>query len=639
MSRTEPPPSPFRLVLVGGGELVAPYLRQLREIDPDSRFLHVVGLCTDDPAAIELAAGLDAPRVGGCLTDALPPGGADLIVDLRDVARPGTGLEAPTGTRILGPPVVDLLRHVLDFATRDRRAHAEKHAELLDLQIKLKHFMEFAPFAIYMKDVGLRYQAINRVGADMLSRSPADFIGRTDFDLFPATVARRIQKFEMEVLNKSRTVKFDGVLPLPGDARIYFSATLIPILRDEKPIGLYGLIEDITELHTSERQIVRQRMQITETREYLQGILRYSQDMIFLCRPDGTLIAFNEAAERITGYAQDEVLGRQVQDLAARRDELAALLEETLAEGHAVLYELKLKRRDGMDIVTNLSLTKISGRDNQPLEVVGICRDITKRLQLQEDLIQSERLAAIGKMAAGVAHEINNPLAIIETVAGLIKETLAEVCHDLDGMTRDKFRGYIDKLLFQTKRCTTITHNLLGFARKSSGAQTPVTVMDLLDEAVELLHPHTHRIGLEVHRHYAADLPTLKIDPMLLEQIFVNLLTNAIDAIEERHPPQPRIDLSVSMAERAEGEDARLAVTIKDNGVGIPEENLRQIFELFYTSKPAGKGTGLGLSIVHNILQKIGGEIRAASDAAGGSSFTLLLPLQPPAEPTDRAPL
>jgi len=629
------------VVLVGGGERTATFLRQLRDLDPDTRHLLVVGLCTEDPAATELAAQLNVPHVGDNLADALPPEGTDLIVDLRDGEHSGEDLEAlvPSGTQVLGPPAVDLLHHVLGSAVEDRRAHVRKHSELLDLQAKLSHFMEFAPFAIYMKDVGLKYQAINKVGADMLSRDPADFTGRTDFDLFPATVARRIQKFEMEVLNKSRTVKFDGVLPLPDDKRIYFSATLFPILRDDKPIGLYGLVEDTTELHASERQLVRQRLQISETREYLQGVLKYSQDMIFLCRPDGALIAFNEAAERITGYGQDDILGTHVQDLAARDDELASLLEETLAEGHAVRYELKLKRRDGADIVTNLSLTLIHGPDNQPLEVVGICRDITKRLQLQENLIRSERLAAIGKMAAGVAHEINNPLAIIETVTGLIEETMAEVCHDLDGESRASFKNYLDKLLFQTRRCATITHNLLGFARKSSGTRTPVRVTELLDEAVELLQPDTHRLGLEVHRSYVEDLPSMNVDPMLLEQIFVNLLGNAIDAIEERDPAHPRIDLSVALAERTDDEDERLAVTIKDNGVGIPEENLKQIFELFYTSKPAGKGTGLGLSIVHNILQKLGGEIRVESDAAWGTDFTLLLPLQPPDDAAYGTPL
>ena len=155
-----------------------------------------------------------------------------------------------------------------------------------------------------------------------------------------------------------------------------------------------------------------------------------------------------------------------------------------------------------------------------------------------------------------------------------------------------------------------------------------VSVTSLLDQSLDLLRPEANRLRLRVLRHYARNVPGVHTDSQLLEQIFVNLLKNAMDAIEERSPEQAIIELSVSLLEDPGDASMSVAATVKDNGIGIPDENLSQVFDLFYTSKPAGKGTGLGLSIVHNILKKLGGEIRVESEYGKGSSFTVVLPLK-----------
>ncbi len=154
-----------------------------------------------------------------------------------------------------------------------------------------------------------------------------------------------------------------------------------------------------------------------------------------------------------------------------------------------------------------------------------------------------------------------------------------------------------------------------------------VSIPALLDQSLDLLRSESKRIDLKVRRRFAPGLPPILTDPQLLEQIFVNLLKNAMDAIEEKNPEQALLELNVSLLENPGDASMSVAVTITDNGIGIPEKNLGQVFDLFYTSKPAGKGTGLGLSIVHNILKKIDGEIRLESDYGKGSSFTVILPL------------
>ena len=626
-----------RISIIGGGPRAESLLRRLHHLDPDGIRLRVTGICDPSPdsPSLALAREYGVAHVGLSAQTALPKGEVDIVVDLRDVSRPGMGIEdlLPRNATLLDENGTRLLWAVLETMASEEKVHDIEHTELLDLRERLHAFMDHSPFFIYMKGSDLRYRAVNRSGLKSLDLKEEDVVGKTDAEIFPPAVARRLKEREQEVLRTHEPVLFDGVLPLGRGRRMYFSATLFPVMRNEKSIGLFGLVEDTTDRLTSEKELVQQRVKLDETREYLQGILENSQDIIFLTRTNGTLISFNQGAEAVLGYGREEILNRPIRMLFDDPENGERLLRQALEEGHAMAYEVGMRHKTGHKLITNISMTTINTPDGQPTEVVGICRNITERLRLQEDLIQTERLAAIGKMAAGVAHEINNPLTTIENIAGLVTETINEA-ESVDPETRILLTEWIEKLHIQTRRCTTITHSLLGFARRPGGAPSQVSVTDLLEEALALLRPEAKRINLNVARNYAPNLPTLLTEPTQVEQIFVNLLKNAMEAIEELNPPQARIELNVSLTENPDSDECMwLAVTIADNGIGIPEENLSQVFDLFYTSKPAGKGTGLGLSIVHNILEKIGGDIRMESEYRKGSRFTLLLPTCPPGKP------
>jgi len=621
-----------RVALLGGGDLAAELLRTIHKICPTGERLRVIAVCDADTRspALEVARAAGVPHVGRLADEVLGHSDVDVVLDLRDVTHPGFGVEdmIPRGVQVLGRQGVDLLLNMLELTRDSERAHAEDRTRLKDTRARLDQFMEFAPFSIYLKNTDLDYTVMNRTALELLGLERDDVLGKSDFDLFPSAVARRIRAREERVLEDLQPATFDGVLPLPDGERMYFSATIFPVVSNGKPIALFGLIEDITELHDSTRKLVHQREELVETREELRGILENSLDIIFITRPDGSLISYNNSAEEVFGGDSEKVLRQHVCNFAVEQENLRGLVNDAVVNGHAAEYDVKLKRRAGGEIVTNISLTRVNDPLGRPVELVGIARNITERLQLQEDLIQTERLAAIGKMAAGVAHEINNPLTIIEAVAGNMEDLLDEKRDAMDEETLKELSEDIARLYVHTGRCTSITHNLLGFARRSSGSRRVVSVTNLLDQSLDLLRPGANRLSLRVLRHYARHVPGVLTDPQLLEQIFVNLLRNAMDAIEERAPDQAIIDLSVSMVENPGDASMNVAATVKDNGIGIAEENLSQVFDLFYTSKPAGKGTGLGLSIVHNILKKIGGEIRVESEYGEGSSFTVLLPLE-----------
>ncbi len=609
--------SPLRLVLAGDDEHAADLLRDLLSPSPPPAW-EVVLVLADRPDApvLAVAAEHDLPYrqpIDRAAAAAVADTAADLVCDLR----PG-GTPSLPGATPLAPRLVEAL------AVAARRCQAAATAAAVTQQ-RLERFMDFAPFGIYMKDTNLRYRSVNPAACRLL-RLPAErILGRTDDELLSPAAARRLQEWEQRALAAGEPVTLDGVLPLDENDRLYLRVTLLPVVHDGRAIALFGLVEDTTDLHTSERRLSRQRAELTEMREYLRGILANSQDMIVLTTLDGTIVSFNDGAEAISGFSRDEVLGQRFQFLAAEPEVLTRLLEEARQEGHAGCEEMRFRHRSGHEFIANVSLTTINSPSGHPIEIVSICRDLTRRLQLQEDLIQSERLAAIGKLAAGVAHEINNPLQIIETVAGLIEDLVGEAGDSIPPALRERIRDGIRRLYQQTERCMTITHSLLGFARRSSGRPAPVSVPDLVEDAVTLLAPEIRRLGIEVQRRFSARLPAVVVDPTLLEQVLVNLLKNAVDAIEERQPRQPRLELLASLVESPEG--MRLAVTVRDNGIGIPPDRLSQIFELFYTSKPAGKGTGLGLSIVRHIVQKLGGEVRVESHPDEGSAFTIILPL------------
>jgi len=632
MSRTDPAALPVsRIALLGGGSRAADLLRTVRELCPTGERLRVIAVCDADSRspALALAREQGVPHVGRYAGEVLGHDDVDVIVDLRDVTQPGLGVSdlLPAGVQVLGHAGVDLLLNMLELTRDSDRAHADDLMELEDTRARLDQFMEFAPFSIYMKDTELRYRIMNRTALRLLDLTREEVLGKTDFDLFPAAVARRIHARERRVLKDRRPATFDGVLPLGDGRRMYFSATIFPVLRENRPVAVFGLIEDVTDLHVSERRLVQEREELKETRAELRGILEHSQDIIFTARPDGRLQTYNTSAGRVFGPDREAVADRPVFDVAEDAKAFRAIFQKAVREGTAVAYEIRLRRHEGGTLTANISLTRVSDPQGRPSEIVVIARDITERLQLQEDLIQTERLAAIGKMAAGVAHEINNPLTIIETVAGVMEDILDDGAAGCPGETATQLRDAIGRIYHHTRRCTSITHNLLGFARRTTGVRSDVSVPDLLDRSLELLRPEANRISLRVVRHYAPGVPAVRTDPQLLEQIFVNLLKNAMDAIEEKKPRQAVIDLSVSLVEDPGDDSMRVAATVRDNGVGIPEEALGQVFDLFYTSKPAGKGTGLGLSIVYNILRKLGGEIRVESEAGEGSSFTVLLPL------------
>jgi two-component system, NtrC family, sensor kinase len=245
--------------------------------------------------------------------------------------------------------------------------------------------------------------------------------------------------------------------------------------------------------------------------------------------------------------------------------------------------------------------------------VANLRAENLRRAELMHKVEYSHKLAAVGRLAAGVAHEINNPLTIINEKTGLLKDL---VNLEAEFPRREKVLGIVDSVLASVARCRKVTHRLLGFAKHMDVQAETIAVEELLREVVGFLGKEAEYRNVVVTVASDPDVPSIESDRGQLQQVFLNLLNNAVAAVKDGG----RIEIRVRAADAR-----RVAVSVADDGVGISEENLERIFEPFFTTKE-GAGTGLGLSITYGIVQKLGGEISVESELGKGTCFTVLLP-------------
>jgi two-component system NtrC family sensor kinase len=234
----------------------------------------------------------------------------------------------------------------------------------------------------------------------------------------------------------------------------------------------------------------------------------------------------------------------------------------------------------------------------------------------QEQLVEVEKLASLGRVAAGVAHEINNPLAVINEKAGLLQDFLAvsgEFKH------RERFGPLLEGITDSVKRCRTITHRLLGFARRVEVSVEPLDLNEVVRRVREYLEADRAEKGVAIELRLAEGLPTVHTDRVEFEQVLINIIKNAIDALLAGG--------TIVVTTRSKNQ-RWLQIVIADNGPGIPAEHLKRLFEPFFTTKEKGKGTGLGLFVSHGIMKKLGGRILVESIVAVGTNFTLELPVR-----------
>jgi PAS domain S-box-containing protein len=387
-----------------------------------------------------------------------------------------------------------------------------------------------------------------------------------------------------------------------------------------QPIYMQAWFSDITE-----RKRAEEAVRNSEAR--YRALFEHSADGILIADNETKVFKYaNPAMCRMLGYTQDELKTLGVSNIHPKDDlpHVAAEFEAQTRGEKTLAADLPFLRKDGTIFHADVNATLVT-LDGRPC-LVGFFRDITERKRAEEErqqllaqLLQAQKLESIGTLAGGVAHEINNPIMGIMNYAQLILDRLGP------DSPVSEFATEIGK---ETERVATIVKNLLAFARHEKQSHSPARMRDIVEATLSLIRAVMRHDQVTLEVDVPEDLPQIKCRSQQIQQVIMNLLTNARDALNQRYPGHDANKKVIISARRIE-RDGRpwIRTTVEDHGPGIPEDLRERIFEPFFTTKPRDKGTGMGLSITHGIVKDHGGELRVESTVGEFTRFHIDLPL------------
>jgi two-component system NtrC family sensor kinase len=521
----------------------------------------------------------------------------------RDTQRPREEYVAASAERIFlvstsrAPGVVEddtRTIHVLKDIT-DRREAERRYRELFD---SIQEGLFFAT-------PDGRFLDVNDAMVRMLGYASREEMLRADVSphLYPAPAAR--ERFLQALAERGVLRNYEETLRRKDGALLHTLQNITAVRDAQGRIAqIRGLMLDVTEQKSFQSQLQRER-------DFNQKILNTTQSMILVLDTAG-LISYANRRCYEAGYREDELIGHRLVDWVEpshRKDFEAAL--ETTANGQQVEnLELQVRRSDGSMGHFSISLSPMRDEQSAVNNVVVVMTDITDAVLLQAKLSHSERMATIGRLVSGVAHEVNNPLAAILGFTDLLLEN-----PEVPLSAREDLKI----ILQETQRTKDIVQDLLSFARQRPVQREPVQVNAVLRQTIKLRSYDFASHGVEVSEEFDEMLAPALGDAQQLQQVFLNILNNAYDAVQEAGR-RGRITI------RTERGGNSVQVIVTDNGTGIADP--QHIFDPFYTTKQPGKGTGLGLSICYGIVRAHGGEIQCWNNAeSGGSTFVVRIPI------------
>jgi PAS domain S-box-containing protein len=371
-----------------------------------------------------------------------------------------------------------------------------------------------------------------------------------------------------------------------------------------------GSIIDVTARKLAEAEVRRQAL-------LFESLL----DAVVVLDFQGQIIDWNRRAEQMFGWSKADALGKHPGDLIhrGRADDFTATLVGTHAQDGRAPSEVPLRRKDGSEVVAEVVGVPLRDPGGRHVADIAIYRDVSERKQMQARLLLADRMAALGTLAAGVAHEINNPLAFVLGNLVFLEDELPRRAPE--GTLLAEHRSALQEARTGAERIRATVKDLLALARsRDAEAVGEVDVNAVVEFAVKMAEPQLRHRARIVKRIGA--IPRVAAPESRLGQVFLNLLINAAQAIPEGDPSRNEVRIST----RQDPEAGTVIVEVADTGVGIAAEDRQRIFDPFYTTKPVGVGTGLGLSISHSIVASLGGEIAVESAPGRGSTFEVVLP-------------
>ncbi|HEX6600112.1 MAG TPA: PAS domain S-box protein [Gemmatimonadaceae bacterium] len=496
--------------------------------------------------------------------------------------------------------VVGIVASLRDV-TEERRARDA----VIQSEARYRNLFESATDAIYTLDLDGSFTSVNEATVQLTGRPKTELLGRSSRMLFDAGELGLVKE-EFRHAVAGSAVRFECRLRrADGESRL-ISVTNTPIRAGRGVIGVLGVARDITD--ERERAAALERSEARYTR-----LLESASDGIFTVNAAGCFTAVNRALERGVGRNREELLGAPFAGVVDARDLTAAqqLLRDTFA-GQRCRGALRYHAADGAVRHGSLITSPVI-EDGVIVGVLGIMRDVTDDQRLAEQLLQQEKLAAVGQLVSGVAHELNNPLAGVLAYAQLLLAS--------EAAQEAETRQAVETIHHEATRAAKIVSSLLTFARRQTSERADADINAIVVDTLALRRYALRAAGIELDVSLDPALPRTWADPFQLQQVILNLVTNAEQALAEWLGSR-RIGV------RTTHEDGDIVVVVSDSGPGVPDGENDRIFNPFFTTKPVGQGTGLGLSISDGIVRQHGGQIRVESAPGRGATFVLRIPVQ-----------
>ena len=515
-----------------------------------------------------------------------------------------------------------------------------KYAEeaLRESERKYRMLIESLPQKIFYKDTESVYVTCNENFAKAFSLSVAEMAGKTDFDLFPRDLAKKYRADDQRIIRAKGTEEI--VEPYVAGGQEFIVQTVKTAIQDSKGdiSGVLGIFWDITQQKQTEEEM-------SHLRNLLDNIVNSMPSILVGTSLEGLVTQWNRRAEEMTGKRAEDVLGIPLIYALPEFKKEAGYVQHAIRNRSPRKYEKVSKQKAGEQQFFDVIIYPLIGGEGVEGAVIRI-DDVTERVRIEEMMIHAEKMVTVGGLAAGMAHEINNPLGII--LQG-VQSTLRRISPDLAGnrqaaeacgvdlqaircyMERRHILRYLDGMKMAGLRAAQIVENMLNFSRKSESKFAPHDLGKLLDQTLELaandydLKKKYDFRKIEIFRNYEEGVPEVFCEATKLQQVFFNIIKNAAQAMAETSQASQRLRLRV--AKRGD----MVEIEIQDNGQGMDDATRKRIFEPFFTTKAPGVGTGLGLSVSYFIItENHKGSMSVDSTPGLGTTFTMRLPFKPP---------
>ena len=617
--------SSLNVAIVGGGKACRNLLKVLDK-DRQSRLkMKILGVADRNPEApgLRYARELDLITTTR-IRDLSDLEGLNLIIELTGSSKvreeiskvmpPDVSVIDYMGARLLWDLVqIETEKYELERESLEKKEEEKKYSQII---------LDSLPYRIMVVNLDMTIETVNQTFLKEFNLTREDALGKYCYAMrhgLDKPCGEAGYACPLLNLDEMKEAKFINTIReyrgRDGEER-FDVITIAPIYNEQGDIvHLLEASRDVTQRIKLEREAEKSKI-------FFENVIQSAVDGIVVVDTKGRVLIFNEGMERLTGYSTKEIMEHGHLASFYNIDVAKENMRKMRSDHHGPLGKLNptsmsITTKDGKEVPVTLSASIITINDKE-VGSSGVFTDMREILKMRKELedahlqlVQSEKIASVGRMAAGVAHEINNPLAGALIYAELLKEELQD---------DPKYQDDIQEVINQTLRCKKIVAELLEFSRQSIGQTSSFSLEYLINQCLNLLINQALFQNIRVTTEIEPDIPEMVGDMGQLQQVFTNLFINAAHAMEEKG--------MLKVVANYRQDKSRFVIKVSDTGPGIPAKLRDKIFDIFFTTKPVGKGTGLGLSITQNIIQLHGGTIGFDCPPSGGTTFTIELPLE-----------